>query len=953
MNKFTKHITTSLSLLAYLAGAFVIVSCGAPGQGADPGVIDIPIAYAKRKPAYDDDGLPEDFRIDDPTFFSEGGDLYIRNRSSASATERNITFSVTQGRGDVKDVSANFDGTKLVFSLRLEDTTPNDNITPKWNIYEYDISNDILRRVNSAFTAELGNDVAPAYLPDGRIVFSSDRQITSREVLGNEVVPADGFSKPSQFSAARDDGRGMKALVLHVMNPDGLEIRQISFNQSHDLDPVVLPNGRVLFSRWNDMENKNLISLYTIRPDGSDLQKYYGGHLHSHLDSNNDTYHFTKPQVLSDGRVMTLARPLRGTYGGGDLLYLDGENFVNKNRAINSSTSGEGQTKVTPAQVSLDPFSTAGRYISAVPLTDGSNRVMLSKGTCQLSVDDQNADPVVINPLPCAEPYLSDPNAFELPPDYGVWLLNIGNGTERPLISPQPGIIYTDLVVVQPRTEPPIVSDTNKDNALASENVGVIHIRSVYDMGLGRVDANNNSLFNCSFGGVDCTDASMTTMAQMSSPTRSAEDRPARFIRIIKPASIPDDNDEEAARPDPNNEAYGRSRNLGMREIIGYTEIYPDGSAKFKVPANIAFGIEILDKNARRIGPRHRNWLQINPGETLECNGCHDQHTNNTVPVSHGRSDADAVSLNEGAQTDAYIYAGSENPNTMGAYVGLVMGETIAETITREFATKLNPQVNVEFSDTWRSPNGTDPAISLRYENLTTAAPVVAACLETVTTGWSATCRTIINYEEFIEPLWGLTRIDDLGDMDPNNDIDNTCTSCHRPNDVMNNAIIRVPDGQLDLTNSFSDENGRQHESYRELLFNDEIKILNNTATALVDLVTFETRPDPINGGLIDANNDGDPDLFPIFNPVADPTMLPGGAAPGDDANNVTNTVTRTMSENGANASAAFFTKMTTNSGTKDHTGLLTDDELRLISEWLDLGGQYFNNPYHPDAERP
>jgi hypothetical protein len=29
-----------------------------------------------------------------------------------------------------------------------------------------------------------------------------------------------------------------------------------------------------------------------------------------------------------------------------------------------------------------------------------------------------------------------------------------------------------------------------------------------------------------------------------------------------------------------------------------------------------------------------------------------------------------------------------------------------------------------------------------------------------------------------------------------------------------------------------------------------------------------------------------------------------------------------------------------------DHTGFLTPAELRLISEWLDIGGQYYNDPF-------
>ena len=49
------------------------------------------------------------------------------------------------------------------------------------------------------------------------------------------------------------------------------------------------------------------------------------------------------------------------------------------------------------------------------------------------------------------------------------------------------------------------------------------------------------------------------------------------------------------------------------------------------------------------------------------------------------------------------------------------------------------------------------------------------------------------------------------------------------------------------------------------------------------------------------------------------------------------------MSVGGALASPRFFDRFATG-GT--HAGYLTNAELKLIAEWLDIGGQYFNNPF-------
>ena len=59
--------------------------------------------------------------------------------------------------------------------------------------------------------------------------------------------------------------------------------------------------------------------------------------------------------------------------------------------------------------------------------------------------------------------------------------------------------------------------------------------------------------------------------------------------------------------------------------------------------------------------------------------------------------------------------------------------------------------------------------------------------------------------------------------------------------------------------------------------------------------------------------------------------------------------VPATMSRAGARTSARFFNKFTTN--TDGHFELLNKSELKLLSEWLDLGGQYYSNPFDSIAK--
>jgi hypothetical protein len=60
--------------------------------------------------------------------------------------------------------------------------------------------------------------------------------------------------------------------------------------------------------------------------------------------------------------------------------------------------------------------------------------------------------------------------------------------------------------------------------------------------------------------------------------------------------------------------------------------------------------------------------------------------------------------------------------------------------------------------------------------------------------------------------------------------------------------------------------------------------------------------------------------------------------------------VTPSMSTGGARASRRFFDMFSNAADPRNvvtsHVGLLTPAELRLIAEWLDIGAQYYNNPF-------
>lgn len=839
------------------------------GQGSGGAAVEnFPIAYVKR--LVDVEAM-EQADVRDPLVFSAGGDLYVRDLASPGAADRNVTLRVTGGEGDVKDVEVSYDGGKLLFALRLpeiEGADPEDQ--PTWNIWEYELATDTLTRVIGSDTvAEAGQDVSPHYLPDGRIVFSSTRQRQSSAILLDEGKP--------QFAALDEDLRA-PALVLHVMNADGSDIHQISFNQSHDLDPAVLDSGEIVFSRWDHMGSRNAVSLYKIRPDGTELQPLYGVHSHD-TGTDGATVQFLQPRPTRAGQVMSLLLPFSGTRGGGDIVLLDVENYIDNEQPVVASQgilSGPGQTSITASRVRTDGEpSPGGHFSTAYPLWDGTNRALVSWTQCRLLVNQ-----VIV---PCTDERLAAPAAEEAPPLYGLYVLDMDDNTQRPLVQPREGVRYSEIVAMQSRPLPAILLDRQSgvelDADLADEGAGVLDIRTVYD-----------------FDGVfDALGSGAAGVAALADPAQFlAADRPARFLRVEKAVGIPGENVREIPST-----AFGRSAQQKMREIVAYAPIEPDGSVRIKVPANVPLALSVLDGDGRRLGARHQYWLQVRPGETVTCHGCHSPASE----AGHGHPQG-PVSIHAGAATTGLPF-----PNTEAALFA-DFGETMAQARTRIDAAALRPSVDIVYDDVWTDEiaagRAKDTSFARRYADLATPAPTSSECQ----TAWNSLCRIVINYETHIHPLW--TR--DRGA--------NTCIACHGTQDAMSN--LQVPAAQLDLGDGPSDDVPAHFKSYRELLFTDnEQEIVGGV---LVDRQVQAT--DALGNPLFETDADGNLILDSGGNPI--PVLVPVGVAPA-------------MSVAGARASGAFFSRFDAGGS---HQGLLEPVEMKLIAEWLDIGAQYYNNPF-------
>jgi Hydrazine synthase alpha subunit middle domain len=868
-----------LALAACNGGGSVNI---ANSQGEDPATVDYPIFYVKRSVPTTTTGtlVQDDLRIMSNALPS--ADLYMRASASVSAAETNITSRITAAAAaagqfwDVKDVDTSADGTLVIFAMRGP-LTPKQDLTqaPGWRIYQYTIATDTLAPVINPATdpdPPTVNDVSPHYLPDGRIVFSTTRQDQAQGVLLDQGDP--------QFPEL-DEARSEQTFALEVMNSDGTALHQISFNQSHDRDATVLANGRVLWSRWDNMPaaGRDQMSLYSANPDGTDLELYYGANSHN-TGTNNSVIEFVHPHQMQTGSILAIVRQFTDVDDGGNLVIIDGAHFVEDTQALLAypTLTGPAQTAATPNDVvTLPGPSAGGRFTSAYPLQDGTGRILVSWSECRL-LDTTQTPPTIV---PCTTSALAAPDAQSALPLYSVFMFDPAQNTFQPVMQPVEGIMVSDIAVAQPRPLPTIIPDQSTTGQLnqnwVNASVGAIDIRSVYD-----------------FDGVDTATPNIATLANPA--LTPASERPARFVRLEKAVSIP-----EPTLVNLSGAAFGASDY--MIEILGYAPIEPDGSVKIEVPAQVAFRISVLDANARRITPVQGVWLQVQPGELVSCNGCHLPQAGAQHPLSHGRAglfhSAWAGATTAGAPFPDTISTPitSTSGTTLNPFIPQSVGETMAEARMAWSCTndvppclQMMPSVDVIYTDVWTNPAlaAPNPSIFYRYEDSTefhTAFPTSALCITT----WAANCRIQINYPEHIQPLWDYQRLvtnPTTGAVTANN----TCTQagCHSPTSATGAA--QQPAGNLDLSGTASTNQPQEFTSYQQLLFAHTAVIMGTQQT---------------------------------FGPY-----LTAGSANGG-------------------LSAQFLHRFATGSGST-HAGYLSPAELRLLSEWLDIGAQYFNNPFDP-----
>lgn len=396
-------------------------------------------------------------------------------------------------------------------------------------------------------------DMDPCYMPDGNIIFVSTR---------------------CQYSTLCDAPDVFATTTLFKMNRDGSNMQQLSFGSLNEFTPVVLPDGRIMYSRWEYVD-KGAVStkcLWAIRPDGSGSVEVYGNDIASPttmiqarpLPEKTGEYimlgtpHCPQNQVgtvikLDMSKNIRTTEPMTYVTKEIDIKYEPGFDFFIDNEWVNDRSGKQGR-------LFSDPY----------PVTE--NLFLASRK------------------LPGTQ--WQDAKAYDL-----VWLDR--NGNETP--------VYKDSEIscfhpfpLKTRKRPPVLpSVLNKE--LANRGLATCIVTDVY-----------HGLENLERGTV-------------------------KFIRILEQVPRPwaarrfwdgDSYDQQHA-------TITKDTHLGLKVQHGVVPVEEDGSAHFYVPADKNIFFQALDENYMAV-QTERTFVNYKPGERSSCIGCHE--TPNSSPMNFAKS---------------------------------------------------------------------------------------------------------------------------------------------------------------------------------------------------------------------------------------------------------------------------------------------------------------------------
>ncbi len=268
------------------------------------------------------------------------------------------------------------------------------------------------------------NDFDPCFLPDGRIVFVSERR--------------GGYLRC---------GRHCPVYTMYSMEPDGSDIICMSFHETHEWHPSVDNDGMIVYTRWDYVDRDTNVAhhIWTCFPDGRDPRSFHGNYP---LKRESRPWMEMSIRAIPNSHKYVATAAAHHGHAFGSLVLVDQR--LGDDRAMSQLTRLTPDAPFPEAEKHIRPIKDAMVYATPWPLSEDD----------YLCVYDGEAK------------------------NHGIyWIDRFGN---RELIYRDPRIACQSPIPLRPRPRPPVIPSrtTQARRAMAAHEPGrkeTIAVMNVYN----------------------------------------------------------------------------------------------------------------------------------------------------------------------------------------------------------------------------------------------------------------------------------------------------------------------------------------------------------------------------------------------------------------------------------------------------------------------------------------
>ncbi|MCX7048706.1 MAG: hypothetical protein NTX50_24865 [Candidatus Sumerlaeota bacterium] len=345
------------------------------------------------------------------------------------------------------------------------------------------------------------------------------------------------------------------AFVLARCDAGGRNIYLISANNEPDYLPSMLRDGRVIYTRWEytDKPLWRAQKLWTVNPDGTQVSTFWG---------NQSVW----PDVVKDVRAIPDSHRVMVTGCGHHDWFAGSVGIIDPTKGLNYP---DGLTKVT-ADVAWPEVGNGPADPIESPRYHASGRY-----------------PAYYSPYPLSEKDFLVSAARD--GKFRLYLMDVDGNRE---------LIYEDVhnifhaIPLRPRPLPQVIADRvewPRNEERQKPKPGVIFSANVYE-------------------GVP---------AELRGK--------AKFLRVLtidhKTYTYWSKRPYISTGP-----VVSGVQSEGVKRLLGTAPVESDGSASFFAPAGIPLHFQLLDENQRALQTM-RSFVNVMPGENRGCLGCHELHS--------------------------------------------------------------------------------------------------------------------------------------------------------------------------------------------------------------------------------------------------------------------------------------------------------------------------------------